>query len=87
MGEETVNVLLLTPAYEATHVRQALFAAALALVAAVECSLAGWAFGARNSPSHLALIQRSAWKGNSAKLNFAFHDFSDVVPVLVTPHT
>ena len=33
----------------------------------------------------LDLIHRSAWKGNSA--NFAFHDFSEVAPALLTLHT
>jgi hypothetical protein len=32
-------------------------------------------------------IHPSAWKGNSAKLNFAYHDFSEVAPAFVTPHT
>jgi hypothetical protein len=29
----------------------------------------------------------TAWKGNSQKLNFAFHEFSEVAPGLVTTHT
>jgi hypothetical protein len=31
-------------------------------------------------PPDQTLIHRSAWKGNSAKLNFRFHHFSEVRP-------
>src|SRR5215218_1530381 len=40
-----------------------------------------------NTHPLLALIHRRAWKGNSPKLNFALHAFSEVASALLTLHT
>src|SRR5215212_3007314 len=39
------------------------------------------------SALHLASIQRSAWKGNSPKLNFVLTEFNEVALALVSDHT